>query len=163
MDFLNKLGEKAGEVFQTVKESEATQKAKNYAEIPGLSIQVSKQETLIKQTYEAIGAAYFNAHQEDENDPYNELFQVVKEANAKIGQLKAEIEEKKKGSAAACDTDAKEVATKVCPACGKDVPKEALFCSICGNKFEEEKTAEESAADVFQEVTVENTEGKEVE
>ena len=33
MDFLNKLSAKAGETFQTIKESDATKKAKNYAEI----------------------------------------------------------------------------------------------------------------------------------
>ena len=32
MDFLNKLGTKAGETFQTIKDSDATKKAKNYAE-----------------------------------------------------------------------------------------------------------------------------------
>ena len=42
MDFLNKLSAKAGETFQTIKESDATKKAKNYAEIPGLSLQVGK-------------------------------------------------------------------------------------------------------------------------
>ena len=36
MDFLNKLSAKAGETFQTIKESDATKKAKNYAEIPTL-------------------------------------------------------------------------------------------------------------------------------
>ena len=65
MDFLNKLSAKAGETFQTIKESDATKKAKNYAEIPGLSLQVGKQEGIVKKAYQEIGEAYYLAHKDD--------------------------------------------------------------------------------------------------
>lgn len=135
MDFLNKLGEKAGEAFQTVKESEITQKAKNYAGIPALSIQIGKQEALIKQTYEAIGEAYYNQHMDDEASEFAEQFETIKQAKEKIGELKAEIEEKKGEPSAACDSDAVEIVTKVCPSCNKVQDVNALFCSACGYKF----------------------------
>ena len=140
MDFLNKLGEKAGEAFQTVKESEVTKKAKNYAGIPALSIQVGKQETIVKQTYEAIGEAYYKAHKDDADSEYKEQFDKIEEALKTIGELKAQIEEKKKGSEAACDAESCEVDEsneKTCPNCNKQVPKDAAFCSECGTKFEE--------------------------
>lgn len=95
MDFLSKLGEKAGEAIQTVKESEITHKAKNYAGIPALSIQVGKLETSIKQTYEAIGREYFQNHKDDENSEFAKQFESIKEAMAKIAELKEEIEAKK--------------------------------------------------------------------
>lgn len=151
MDFFNKLGEKAEEALQTVRGSEITQKAKNYAGIPGLSIQVGKQESIIKQAYEAIGETYYNAHKDEEESEFAEQFATIREALEKIGQLKAEIEEKKGTPQAACDGDAVEIHTKLCPGCSKAVPSDAVFCSSCGHKFEESAT----------EAAVEDTAGSE--
>jgi len=95
MDFLNKLGTKAGETFQTIKDSDATKKAKNYAEIPGLSLQVGKQEGVIKKAYEEIGKAYYKANKNNPDCEYADQVVIIKEAFEKIAQLKAEIEAKK--------------------------------------------------------------------
>ena len=96
MDFLNKLSAKAGETFQTIKESDATKKAKNYAEIPGLSLQVGKQEGIVKKAYQEIGEAYYLAHKDDVDSIYGEQMQTITKALAKIEELKTEIENKKK-------------------------------------------------------------------
>lgn len=95
MDFLNKLGTKAGETFQTIKDSDATKKAKNYAGIPGLSLQVGKQEGVIKKAYEEIGRAYYRANRNNPDCDYAEQMATIKEAFDKIAELKAEIEAKK--------------------------------------------------------------------
>ena len=95
MDFLNKIGAKAGETFQTIKDSDASKKAKNYAEIPGLSMQVGKQEGIVKKAYEEIGKAYYKANVDNEACEYADQMKVIKEAFAKIAELKAEIEERK--------------------------------------------------------------------
>lgn len=95
MDFLNKLGTKAGETFQTIKDSDATKKAKNYAGIPGLSLQVGKQEGVIKKAYEEIGRAYYKANKNHPDCEYADQMAVIKEAFEKIAELKAEIEAKK--------------------------------------------------------------------
>ena len=95
MDFLNKLGSKAGETFQTIKDSDATKKAKNYAGIPGLSLQVGKQEGVIKKAYEEIGKAYYKANKNNPDCEYADQMAVIKEAFEKIAELKAEIEAKK--------------------------------------------------------------------
>ena len=95
MDFLNKLGTKAGETFQTIKDSDATKKAKNYAEIPGLSLQVGKQEGIVKKAYEEIGKAYYRENKNNPDCAYADQMKVIREAMDKIAQLKAEIEAKK--------------------------------------------------------------------
>lgn len=96
MDFFNKLGEKAGETFQTIKDSDTTKKAINYAEIPGLSLQIGKQEALIKKAYAEIGAAYYRSHKDiATGDEYEEQMKAIKKAFARIDKLKKEIEEKK--------------------------------------------------------------------
>lgn len=95
MDFINKLGIKAGETFQTIKDSDATRKAKNYAGIPGLSLQVGKQEGIVKKAYEEIGKAYYRANKNNPDCEYADQMAIVKEALARIEELKAEIEAKK--------------------------------------------------------------------
>ena len=95
MDFLNKLSTKAGETFQTIKDSDATKKAKNYAGIPGLSLQVGKQEGIVKKAYEEIGKAYYRVNKNNPDCEYADQMKIVKEALDKIAELKAEIEAKK--------------------------------------------------------------------
>ena len=97
MDFLSKVSSKAGETIQTIKDSEITKKAKNYAEIPGLQVQIGKAEAAIKKAYEEIGEAYFNTHVDDETQEYEDLFTLIKAKKELIGQLKSEIEDKKNG------------------------------------------------------------------
>lgn len=105
MDFLNKLGSKAGETFQTIKDSDATKKAKNYAGIPGLSLQVGKQEGVIKKAYEEIGKAYYKANKNNPDCEYADQMAVIKEAFEKIAELKAEIEAKKNYDPSADDEE----------------------------------------------------------
>lgn len=95
MDFLNKIGTKAGETFQTIKDSDATKKAKSYAGIPGLSLQVGKQEGLVKKAYEEIGKAYYKANKNNPDCEYADQMQIIREALDKIEELKDEIESKK--------------------------------------------------------------------
>lgn len=136
MDFLSKVSAKAGETFQTIKDSDVTKKAKNYAGIPGLQVQIGKCESQIKKAYEDIGKAYYEAHEHEESGEYAELFESIRESQKKIGQLKAEIEEKKNGGQDVTDADEDSVSIeKVCPICGRGVADDAAFCSVCGHQF----------------------------
>jgi peptidoglycan hydrolase CwlO-like protein len=136
MDFLSKVSAKAGETFQTIKDSDVTKKAKNYAGIPGLQVQIGKCESQIKKAYEEIGKAYFEAHEQDADGEYAEQVEIIKENQKKIGQLKSEIEEKKNGEEDITDADAESVSVeKVCPICGRSVSDDAAFCSVCGHQF----------------------------
>ena len=134
MDFLSKVYAKAGETFQTIKDSEVTKKAKNYAGIPGLQVQVGKCESQIKKAYEKIGEEYFKSHEHEEESEYPQQFQIIKENLEKIGRLKAEIEEKKKGGEAVVDAENSTI-EKVCPICGRSVAEDSAFCSVCGHQF----------------------------
>ncbi len=109
MDFFDKLTTKAGEAFQTIKDSDATKKAKNYAGIPSLSIQVGKQEGVIKKAYEELGKAYYKANKNNPDCEYADQIAIIKEAFEKITQLKAEIEEKKNYDPAMDQEDAEVV------------------------------------------------------
>ena len=112
MDFLSKVSAKAGETLQTIKDSDITKKAKNYAEIPGL-----------------------NAHAEDETTEYEDLFTLIKAKKELIGQLKSEIEDKKKNDDSVEAEEGSVKAEKICPICNHSVPDEAAFCSVCGHQF----------------------------
>lgn len=135
MDFLSKVSSKAGETIQTIKDSEITKKAKNYAEIPGLQVQIGKAEAAIKKAYEEIGEAYFNAHVDDEAPEYEDLFTLIKAKKELIGQLKSEIEDKKKGDNSVEAEEGSVKSEKVCPICNHSMPEEAAFCSVCGHQF----------------------------
>ncbi|MBD5540129.1 MAG: hypothetical protein HDR00_02890 [Lachnospiraceae bacterium] len=134
MDFLSKVSAKAGETFQTIKESEVTKKAKNYAGIPGLQVQIGKCESKIRKAYEKIGEEYYKAHENEQIDEYEEEFSCIKENLEKIGQLKAEIEEKKSGGEAVADVEPG-ASEKICPICNRSVAEDAAFCSVCGHQF----------------------------
>ena len=134
MDFLSKVSAKAGETFQTIKDSEVTKKAKNYAGIPGLQVQIRKCEGKIRKAYEKIGEEYYKAHEHEQISGYEEQFSCIKENMKKIGQLKAEIEEKKSGGEAVADVEPGD-AQKICPICGRSVAEDSAFCSVCGHQF----------------------------
>lgn len=95
MDIFSKIGSIAEETIQTVKDSDVTKKAVNYAGIPGLQIQVGKQESIVKKAYQEIGQMYYEAHKDDVDGELVEKMTAIKEALEKIEALKAEIEEKK--------------------------------------------------------------------
>lgn len=95
MDFFTKLGTKAGETFQNLKESDKTKKAMSYAEIPGLTIQIGKQESILKKAYMDIGKAYYELHTDDAEEAFAPSIETIKECQAKIDELKAEIEARK--------------------------------------------------------------------
>lgn len=135
MDFLSKVAAKASDTFQSVKESDAAKKAKNYAGIPGLQIKVGKAESEIKKAYEEIGEAYFNAHADDAASEYEDLFTLIKAKKELIGQLKSEIDDKKKGDTSVTAEEGAAEVKKVCPICNHSVPDDAAFCSVCGHQF----------------------------
>lgn len=136
MDFLSKVSAKAGETFQTIKDSEVTKKAKSYAGIPGLQVQVGKCESQIKKAYEEIGKVYFQTHEHETAGEYAEQMKTIRENQKRIGQLKAEIEEKKAGGDNTAEIKPEDVSIeKICPICGRSVPDASIFCSVCGHQF----------------------------
>ena len=101
MDFLNQLGEKLGVTMQTVRDADATRKAKVYAAVPGLTLQIGKLEGKIKKSYQEIGEAYYLTHASDPNLEFEKQIRQIREAKARIAELRAEIENRKKYDPAA--------------------------------------------------------------
>lgn len=109
MDFLNQLGEKLGTTMQTVRDADATKKARTVAAVPGLTLQVGKLEGQIKKSYQEIGEAYYLTHASDPNLEFEKQIMDIRQAKARIAELKAEIEKRKKYDPAA-EREAKIVA-----------------------------------------------------
>ncbi len=95
MDFINQLGEKLGSSLQTVRDSDAMDRAKVYASVPGLTLQVGKLESKIKKSYQEIGEAYYLTHASDPGLEYEKQIKDIREAKEKIVSLRAEIERRK--------------------------------------------------------------------
>ena len=134
MDFFSKVGEKATETFQSIKESETTKKAINYAGIPGLQMKIGKCESELKNAYAEIGKAYYEAHREEDGD-FSDQYVIIRENLRLIGEYKAEIEERKSGETNKVAEPDKVSVEKICPICNHSVPQDSAFCSVCGHQF----------------------------
>ncbi len=119
MDFFEKVGDTI-----TVKSKEIAKKAKEVADVAKLSSQVSNEKDKINKNYIEIGRAYYNAHLQDENYEYEGLCSEITASMDKITELKKEIQTLK--------------GTKLCESCGAELSKDALYCSSCGTRVEEE-------------------------
>lgn len=119
MDFFEKVGEGI-----TVKGRVVTKKAKEFTDAVKLNGQISSEKDKINKNYIEIGRAYYNAHLQDENYDYEALCGDITASMDKISQLKKGIQSLK--------------GTKCCDNCGAELVKEAVYCSSCGTRVEEE-------------------------
>lgn len=116
-EFFNKIGEKL-----TAAGADVTQKAKDTSAIISLKNKIREEENKEKFIYQEIGRKYFEAHKDDENDPYIADIQAVFAAKAGIETLRDQLKEIK--------------GVEICPACGKEIDKDTVFCPKCGNKIQ---------------------------
>ena len=126
----------------------AAEKAKNLAEHGKLAAENQKQESVIKEAKNQIGAyvADNNLLAEDEfvlgqMSVIAAAQEVQEKNNARIAELKAaseKKEEKVEEKAAECcceDEDAHVCEPRFCPSCGAQVRNDAAFCQACGAKL----------------------------
>ena len=126
----------------------AAEKAKNLAEQGKLAAENQKQESVIKEAKNQIGAyvADNNLLAEDEfvlgqMSVIAAAQEVQEKNNARIAELKAaseKKEEKVEEKAAECcceDEDAHVCEPRFCPSCGAQVRNDAAFCQACGAKL----------------------------
>ncbi len=85
MDFFEKLGDTI-----TTKGKEVSGKAKDLAEIANLKSQINTCEDVIKKNYMEIGKRYYEKHEQEPEEEYDEFFRAI--SNAKTGM--EELEEK---------------------------------------------------------------------
>ena len=126
----------------------AAEKAKNLAEQGKLAAENQKQESVIKEAKNQIGAyvAENNLLAEDEfvlgqMSVIAAAQEVQEKNNARIAELKAASEKKEekveeKAAECCCDSeDAHVCEPRFCPSCGAQVRNDAAFCQACGAKL----------------------------
>ena len=115
-DFLTQISDKLTEMG-----NEVSQKAKDTANIISLKNKIRAEEEKEKLIYQTIGEKYFEAHKNEENDPYAEDIAAVFAAKAGIDTLKSQIREIK--------------GLDKCTECGAEIVGDAVFCPKCGKKL----------------------------
>lgn len=126
----------------------AAEKAKNLAEQGKLAAENQKQESVIKEAKNQIGAyvAENNLLAEDEfvlgqMSVIAAAQEVQEKNNARIAELKAASEKKEekveeKAAECCCESaDAHVCEPRFCPSCGAQVRNDAAFCQACGAKL----------------------------
>ena len=117
MAFFDKLGETL-----STKSKDVAKKAKDFADVAKLNSQISSEQEGINAAYLAIGRACYEQNRGQTGMPYDAQFQAIDAAMGRIAQLQKEIQVIK--------------GIRQCPACGSEMPAEAVFCPACGTKSE---------------------------
>ena len=131
MGFFDNLGSTISEKSKVVAD-----KAKEVADVTKLKMQISTEESKIKEAYLEIGKLFCQKEAGEVPEEFIPYVQIVGDAKAQIENLKAQINDVK--------------GVKTCPGCGADVPLEASFCSACGSKVDtpvKPESAPEAAAE----------------
>ncbi len=139
MAFFEKLGDTIVSVGKDV-----TQKAKDVSGIAKLRLDIKSKEDFIREQYQEIGRAYFEAHR-GEAVQEQAQFDRIEEAMEAVAQMEQKILELKK--------------VRVCQECGAEAADTADFCSVCGARlvivaedafYEEADTKEQKKEDDIQ-------------
>ncbi len=88
MDFIEKIGDTI-----TTMGKEATDKAKELAEIAHLKSQISTCEEVIKKNYMEIGRLFVEQYGDDEDAPFEKQRRAIRNAQAGVDELQAKIRE----------------------------------------------------------------------
>ena len=118
MDIFDKIGETIVSAGKDV-----GQKAKDVYEIAKLRLDIKTKEDFVEKQYAALGKAYYEKHNEEEDSEDAEQFFLITEALEEIERMKAEVL-RIRGAAE-------------CPKCGAKMPEGATFCSSCGTKMDD--------------------------
>ena len=121
-------GAKDAAAFTMKKTEELTNLAK-------LKVAIHTEESKLDKCYSEIGELYYD-FQRNEEDHAAEIAALLLEAdelNAKLGELKAQL--------AALQNDV------ICSKCSAQIPMEATFCPVCGNKQNADEVVDDSAAE----------------
>jgi len=116
--FLEELGKTL-----TDKGKEAAKRAKELTGVLQLKSQLTGEKAKLNEVYARLGKIYYEEHQDDIEERFEDDFAVVKAGMTKILELEQEI----------CQLEG----NRVCAECGAKVDREARFCSCCGAPMEE--------------------------
>ena len=118
-------------------------KAQDLTDTAKLNAKINEASATIRNTYTAIGEAYYKVHKDDEDSELEEQFTIIRDAMATINECRQQIQ-KIKG-------------IRICPNCGAEVAGTAVFCQACGTRI----PAEEKAAGETEEIPEEEEEAAE--
>ena len=119
MDFLDTLKDKISQTTRVV-----AKKSNELVELTKLRAQAADQEREIDGILRKIGQALYDAYKTggESYDSIEEFCEELDAAYAQLSELQGKIGELKN--------------VKKCPACQKEMDKDAVFCSVCGGRFE---------------------------
>lgn len=90
MDFFEKLGDTIA-----AKGKEVTGKAKDLAEIANLKSQISTCEDVIRKNYIEIGKLYYEKHEHEPEEEYDEFCRAIRNAKTGIEDLEERMKKVK--------------------------------------------------------------------
>ena len=97
-------------------------KTKEAAETAKLTLQIAQEDARLKQSYEALGEAYFKNHEDDMPEQYAVYAVDIRESAARLDSLTKDKQILKN--------------QKRCGSCGAWMPNEDRFCGKCGAENE---------------------------
>lgn len=121
MAFFDDIGRRISQAGQG-----ALKKTRDVADSVKINADISDQERRINTLFTQIGRTYFYTYESDPDEKFVELFNSVKEANARIEQLRKQLSAIKD--------------TCRCSNCGAMNPSNSVFCTTCGAKIEAQQT-----------------------
>lgn len=149
MSFFDDLSKKIVSTTQN-----ATQKAKDTADVVKLNSQINDLNKTINNGYTELGKKFFDANKDNVPEEFAAVFASINDSTAKIAELQEQIRIIKGiaicpscGNEVAlgqkfcpsCGTQMPEVAApaqKICPTCGEPVADGQKFCAKCGSAIE---------------------------
>ncbi len=97
----------------------AVQKTKDVSETVRINTQISDEERRITSCFTQMGKLYYSLYKDSCGAEFAELVNVVEASELKIKSYKKQLQDIK--------------GVDICPKCGAEMPKNALFCSSCGS------------------------------
>lgn len=122
MAFFDDIGRRISQAGQG-----ALKKTRDVADSVKINADISDQERRINTLFTQIGRTYFYTYESNPDEKFVELFNSVKEANARIEQLRKQLSAIKD--------------TCKCSNCGAMNPSNSVFCTTCGAKIEAQQPA----------------------
>lgn len=98
--------------------AKAVQKTKDISEVTRLNALIAEEERKVDQIYSRLGRRYVSIHGEENEEAFADLREAVSQEEEKIRRYRLQIMEIK--------------GIRQCEECGRESPRDALFCCYCG-------------------------------